>query len=188
MRSPSSGFPSSGFPSSGFPSSGSATLTAAAGLAGFSNGCAPGCEKCDGSTRGVVPSFTQVSGAPCGRENLTCGPSAGTWKPTPGALDGNHPGAPQHKCGPKHTDACPVAKTPVCAGNTFKATNCDKKTRTVNRGAECGSADDWYYYSPWRAPGHAPVIDVCGSAGVSGTSGGDGYGCALFRSQAGDGD
>ena len=69
-----------------------------------------------------MPSFTQVSGAPCGRENLTCGPSAGTWKPTPGALDGNHPGAPQHKCGPKHTDACPVAKTPVCAGNTFHGT------------------------------------------------------------------
>ena len=23
----------------------------------------------------------------------------------------------------------------------------------------------FYYYSPWRAPGSAPVIDACGSAG-----------------------
>ena len=28
-----------------------------------------------------------------------------------------------------------------------------------------GSATDFYYYSPWRAPGSAPVIDPCGSAG-----------------------
>ena len=67
----------------------------------------------------------------------------------PGALDGNHPGSPQHSCGPKHDDACPVAKTPVCGlANPSKATNCDRRTRTVNRAAECGAADDWYYYSP----------------------------------------
>merc|ERR1711964_482840 len=29
----------------------------------------------------------------------------------------------------------------------------------------CGGADDIYYFSPWRAPGSAPVIDACGSAG-----------------------
>ena len=34
-----------------------------------------------------------------------------------------------------------------------------------NAGAECGSADDFFYYSPWRRPGSAPVIDACGSAG-----------------------
>ena len=28
-----------------------------------------------------------------------------------------------------------------------------------------GSPDDIYYYSPWRAPGSAPTIDACGSAG-----------------------
>ena len=32
-------------------------------------------------------------------------------------------------------------------------------------GAECGAADDFFYYSPWRRPGSAPVIDACGSAG-----------------------
>lgn len=35
----------------------------------------------------------------------------------------------------------------------------------MNRGVECGAADDWYYYSPWRAPGSAPVLDACGVAG-----------------------
>ena len=31
--------------------------------------------------------------------------------------------------------------------------------------AACGAADDYYYYSPWRAPGDAPVYDSCGLAG-----------------------
>jgi hypothetical protein len=34
-----------------------------------------------------------------------------------------------------------------------------------NTQAECGSPDDIYFYSPWRAPGTAPVIDACGVAG-----------------------
>ena len=41
---------------------------------------------------------------------------------------------------------------PACE-KEVKATNCDPSTRTVNTGAECGADDDWYYYSPWRAPG-----------------------------------
>ena len=45
------------------------------------------------------------------------------------------------------------------------ATMCDPKHRTVNTQAKCGSPDDFFYYSPWRAPGYAPVIDSCGSAG-----------------------
>ena len=47
----------------------------------------------------------------------------------------------------------------------MKATICDPALRTVNRGAECGAQDDWYYYSPWRSPGAAPVFDSCGMAG-----------------------
>ena len=46
----------------------------------FSNGCAPGCERCDGSTRGVVPKFEQVTGTTCGAANGTCPPSVGTWR------------------------------------------------------------------------------------------------------------
>ena len=36
---------------------------------------------------------------------------------------------------------------------------------TININATCGGEDDWYYYSPWRAPGAAPVMDSCGVAG-----------------------
>jgi len=53
----------------------------------------------------------------------------------------------------------------TCNSTTAKATICDPKFRTVNRDAECGAPDDWYYYSPWRKPGSAPVFDSCGMAG-----------------------
>jgi len=52
-----------------------------------------------------------------------------------------------------------------CANPTTNATICDPRLRTANTQAECGSADDFYFFSPWRAPGSAPVIDACGSAG-----------------------
>ena len=35
----------------------------------------------------------------------------------------------------------------------------------MNTQAECGGPEDIYFYSPWRAPGSAPVIDSCGVAG-----------------------
>jgi len=44
-------------------------------------------------------------------------------------------------------------------------TICDSKHRTINIDAPCGGPDDWYYFSPWRAPGAAPVMDSCGVAG-----------------------
>jgi hypothetical protein len=53
---------------------------------------------------------------------------------------------------------------PICA-KPLNATVCDPTERTVNTGAECGSAEDYYFYSPWRRPGSAPVIDSCGIAG-----------------------
>ena len=65
----------------------------------------------------------------------------------------------------------PCAKQPARdasgkpCGAEAKALNCDPRSRTVNRGAKCGAADDYYYYSPWRAPGDAPVFDACGLAG-----------------------
>eukprot|EP00937_MAST-01D_sp_MAST-1D-sp2_P002723 g2723.t1 len=46
-----------------------------------------------------------------------------------------------------------------------KPTVCAKELRTINTDAECGADDDWYFYSPWRAPGAAPVFDSCGMAG-----------------------
>jgi hypothetical protein len=44
------------------------------------------------------------------------------------------------------------------------ATICSRHLRTLNVNASCGAPDDWYYYSPWRAPGAAPVLDSCGMA------------------------
>jgi len=46
-----------------------------------------------------------------------------------------------------------------------KPTVCDPKLRTININADCGSKEDFWYYTPWRYPGIAPVIDSCGTAG-----------------------
>jgi hypothetical protein len=104
----------------------------------FSNGCAIGCEECDGSTRGPIPSFRCKAG--------TGNAGNCSVEPTPGA----------------HITFGP--KAPICA-KPLNATICDPELRTVNTGAECGAADDYFYYSPWRRPGSAPVIDACGVAG-----------------------
>ena len=64
-------------------------------------------------------------------------------------------------------------KTDTC-GLKFNATICDPKLRTVNTGAECGAEDDYYFYSPWRAPGSSPVLDSCGMAGGTKAKGGFG--------------
>jgi len=101
----------------------------------FSNGCAIGCSACDGSTRGPIPSFN------CTETECTT----------------NYP-KKKIQFGPK---------APVCsrAQGSMNATICDPNERTVNTAAVCGSAEDYFFYSPWRAPGYAPVIDSCGSAG-----------------------
>lgn len=111
----------------------------------FSNGCAIGCEACDGNTRGPIPSFKCKPGAD---------PKSCAVEPTGKAIP----------FGPK---------APVCS-KPMNATICDPAARTVNTGAECGSPDDYYYYSPWRAPGFAPVIDPCGTAGGRVPGQGDG--------------
>ena len=80
-------------------------------------------------------------------------------------------------------------KTDIC-GLGHRATVCDPALRTVNTAAECGAAEDVYYYrrgqvlsrvtchvphcSPWRAPGSAPVFDSCGMAGGAPDKGGFG--------------
>jgi len=99
----------------------------------FSNGCAIGCDKCDGSTRGPIPVFA------CNQTDCVATKSAFPFGP----------------------------KASVCtaAQGSMNATICDPAQRTVNTAAKCGSPEDFYFYSPWRAPGYAPVIDSCGSAG-----------------------
>ena len=52
----------------------------------------------------------------------------------------------------------------ACFGKpAMKPTICDQELRTLNTQAVCGSPEDIYYYSPWRAPGFAPVIDPVSS-------------------------
>jgi hypothetical protein len=52
----------------------------------------------------------------------------------------------------------------ACSTPTI-STNNDLRTRSINRGAEAGSAADVYRYMPWRAPGSAIPADPCGVAG-----------------------
>ena len=75
------------------------------------------------------------------------------FSPPPGALSLNQ------------TTAKSLAIAPNCANPKTAPTVCDPRLRTANTQAACGSKDDVYYYSPWRAPGAAPVIDACGMAG-----------------------
>eukprot|EP01048_Picozoa_sp_COSAG05_P018782 COSAG05_NODE_2813_length_2611_cov_1.736863_2_plen_223_part_00 len=86
----------------------------------FSNGCAVGCDACDGSSRGPIPGQ--------GARNETTPPT----------------GIGRNKVGPNGV-VCGVS-------NGVKPTMCDPNHRTVNIMAECGGPDDWYFYSPWRAP------------------------------------
>jgi hypothetical protein len=73
---------------------------------------------------------------------------------------------------------------PNCDNPTTNATICDPRLRTMNTLAECGSADDYYFFSPWRAPGSAPVIDACGSAGGRLPGQGVGGGAAAFQNSS----
>merc|ERR1711988_1161899 len=108
-------------------------------------------------------------------------PRNGFWCPVPGPLfDGTLTGHNGQACfwfsngcsigcpecdGTTRGPSIHSNKTDIC-GKNYKATVCDPKLRTVNTGAECGSEKDSYYYSPWRAPGSAPVLDSCGVAGA----------------------
>ncbi len=108
-------------------------------LVGFSNGCAIGCKTCDGFSRGPIP-----------------------W--------GSFKGDPFWD---RKFNLCPVgAANSTQAVGKPTATICEPHLRTINtHGADdpkgpnrCGGPEDWYYYSPWRAPGAAPVLDSCGMA------------------------
>mmetsp|Transcript_159101 Transcript_159101/g.296432 ORF Transcript_159101/g.296432 Transcript_159101/m.296432 type:complete len:413 (-) Transcript_159101:224-1462(-) len=113
----------------------------------FSNGCAIGCDACDGSTRGPIPTFQCVDGE------------------SPDSCDVIPNKSAKIQFGPKAPICGPDAPTPRAPGMPMKATICNPDHRTVNTAAECGSPEDYFFYSPWRAPGYAPVIDSCGSAG-----------------------
>ena len=59
---------------------------------------------------------------------------------------------------------------PLCA-NEMEPT-LPKSMWTMNRHANEDPATDFFKYHPWRAPGFAPVVDVCGMAGGGAHPGG----------------
>eukprot|EP00038_Savillea_parva_P019989 m.30091 g.30091 ORF g.30091 m.30091 type:complete len:368 (-) comp4663_c0_seq1:2658-3761(-) len=64
--------------------------------------------------------------------------------------------------------------------NSAQATVCLSDFRTYNMLAPCNSDSDTYKHNPWRAPGTAPVFDVCGKAGGGITGGKVGGGAAFY--------
>ena len=121
----------------------------------FSNGCTIGCDRCDGSQNHVGHGlqgflYQGMSGETLRKKNITI---ADPFNPPPGSM----------LLDPNTTATLNISSN--CAHRSTNATVCSSALRTANTQAECGSADDFYYFSPWRAPGSAPVIDSCGSAG-----------------------
>lgn len=121
----------------------------------FSNGCTVGCEECDGTTnhpgRGNQRwRWRGLSGKELRSKNLTIN---NPWSPKAGEM----------VLDPNTTKGLVAGST--CDKPTMGATICDPELRTLNTQAECGSPEDYTYYSPWRAPGAAPVLDACGVAG-----------------------
>lgn len=55
-------------------------------------------------------------------------------------------------------------KVPVCKDG-LRLPLLPKQARTVNIDAEDGAANDYYQFSPWRAPGSSGIPDPCGVAG-----------------------
>merc|ERR1711934_285419 len=101
---------------------------------------------------------------------------AGTWCPIAGGPGGKHKVGDLGQSCFWFSNGCAIGCA-QCDGSTrgpeaghvcsnpMKPTLCDPAKRTVNTGAECGSKEDTYYYTPWRAPGFAPLFDSCGTAG-----------------------
>lgn len=110
----------------------------------FSNGCTIGCPECDGSSDHYghgsagtpMPSFIYTGPKPIPPWTAPAGTMVlDPTKPRP---------VPRSICGNRRRT---------------NATICDPRLRTINVQAQCGSSDDIFYFSPWRAPGSAPVID-----------------------------
>ena len=121
----------------------------------FSNGCQIGCDECDGNTRGPVPKFIMPGNK-----------FPADWDPyaAPGLVP--DPTYVQPNIFGNSTPVSPGGSgQSICPQKRARATICDPRLRTININAPCGSLTDYYYYSPWRAPGSAPVLDPCGAAG-----------------------
>ena len=153
----------------------------------FSNGCTIGCDTCDGTNNhpGHGPQnflYKNMNMSELVKNNITVeawGLTKGDMTLDPKSFDNPAPNQTTGGKGGLNTTQglCPnSAKT--------KATICDSNLRTLNVDAACGSKEDFYYYSPWRAPGMAPVIDSCGSAGGRNAWQGQGANGASFQNSS----
>ena len=115
----------------------------------FNNGCDISCDECDGSTGQVVQPHFEWGGV-------------GPIPPFAGA--GFRATNTNHSIRPPRRDGS-TSRLSICAEPKRRATICDPTHRTLNVDAPCRSPTDFYQYSPWRAPGAAPMIDSCGVAG-----------------------
>ena len=140
----------------------------------FSNGCTIGCDACDGthnhyghgSQSWLYDNMTQSEIVKAGlfiKDPFT--PAKGMM-----TLD------------PKTRSLFNISSN--CEHRTTNATVCAESLRTCNTQSECGGPDDYYYFSPWRAPGSAPVIDSCGSAGGRHPGQGTGGAGAQFQNSS----
>jgi len=140
----------------------------------FSNGCQIGCDTCDGTQNhcgheiGAKFLYKGMDAKTAKQHNISVPP----FTPKPGDMVLN----------PKLKGNVTIKS--ICGNTTAKATICDSNLRTVNTQAECGSPEDIYYLSPWRAPGSAPVIDSCGIAGGRYAGQGMGQAGATFQNSS----
>ena len=139
----------------------------------FSNGCAVGCEKCDGTQSHIGHGhqsflYNGMNSAMLRAHNITIDP----WFPPQGVMELDR------------SSTAGLDIKPNCDEPTRHPSICDTRLRTANSQAECGSADDIYYWSPWRAPGAAPVIDACGTAGGRFPGQGAGKAGAIFQNSS----
>ena len=114
------------------------------------NGGDISCDECDGQTGQVVhPRFVHT-----GQGEIPSWSGEGL-SPDPKQGSAVAPGAR-----PDKSTRLSICKTPK-----RNATICDRKLRTMNIDAPCGSPEDATSFAPGRYPGSAPVIDSCGVAG-----------------------
>ena len=121
----------------------------------FSNGCTVGCDECDGTSNHVGHGNQKFlyNGMNSHELNAANRTIPNPFSPPRGKMVLN----PATRKG--------LEIKPNCANPRTTPTICAESLRTANTQAECGGPDDIYYWSPWRAPGSAPVVDACGSAG-----------------------
>jgi len=139
----------------------------------FSNGCTVGCAECDGTQNHVGHGaqrflYRGMNSSTLRRKNIT----VDAFTPLPGEMVLDR----------RTLDRVTVA--PNCKEPSSRPTMCDPRLRTMNTQAECGSKEDIYYWSPWRSPGAAPIIDACGIAGGRHPGQGGGAAGAIFQNSS----